>query len=71
MERQLTEFGPPWIVDDDRPAVGEGFDVMADATWHDRYHARPGDLGHAVDGQLELTLDHFVDFFLRMEVLVN
>src|SRR4029077_7277365 len=30
-----------------------------------------GDLGNAVDGYLELALDHLIYFFLRMEVLMN
>jgi hypothetical protein len=37
----------------------------------DRNQARSGALGHAVYGYFELTLDHLIDFFLRMEVLVN
>src|ERR1700738_2423322 len=44
---------------------------MADVCWHDRNQTRSGDPGHAVDGYLEFALDHFIDFFLRMEVLVN
>src|SRR5579864_4442074 len=44
---------------------------MADITRHDGHHARSRDLSHAVDGHLQLTLDHLIDFFLRMEVLVN
>ncbi len=65
------EIGPQWIVDDDYPAVGEGFDRMADTRRHNRDQPRTGDLSHAVDGHLKLALDHFVDFFLKMEMLVN
>jgi len=44
---------------------------MADASRHDRDEARPGDPRHAVDGNFKFALDHFVDFLLRMEMLVN
>ena len=44
---------------------------MAYTSRHDRDHASSGDLCHPIDGHLKLTLDHFVDFFLRMEMLVN
>jgi len=44
---------------------------MADVRRHDRHQTRSGDLGHAFYGYLEFALDHLVDFFLRMEVLVN
>lgn len=30
-----------------------------------------GDLHKALDGHLKLPLDHFLDFFLGMEILVN
>jgi hypothetical protein len=30
-----------------------------------------GDIHHSVYGDLEFALDHLVNFFLRMEVLVN
>ena len=44
---------------------------MAGSAWHDRDQARPDELCYSVDGHLELAFDHFVDFFLRMEILVN
>src|ERR1700730_13055746 len=44
---------------------------MADITRYDCNQARSGDLGKAVDGYFEFALDHFINFFLRMEVLVN
>src|SRR5258706_14457660 len=44
---------------------------MASVGRHDRDQAGAGDHGHAVDGDLELALDHLIDFFLGMEVLVN
>jgi hypothetical protein len=62
---------PGRIVDDDGPAVGEGLDRMADITWDDCNQARSRDLSQAVDGHFELALNHLVDLFLRMEVLVN
>jgi hypothetical protein len=37
---------------------------------HERDHACPGDGGHSVDRHLELALDHLVDFFLQMKVLM-
>jgi len=37
---------------------------------HDRNQV-PGDSSHTVDGGLHLAVDHFVDFLLRMELLVN
>jgi hypothetical protein len=44
---------------------------MAGIARYNRDQARLRDLGYAVDGHFELTLDDLVDFFLRMEVLVN
>ena len=38
---------------------------------HNCDQARAGDPRHAVDGDLEFALDHFIDFFLRMEVFVD
>ena len=44
---------------------------MPDVTRHDRDQAWSCDLRDAVDGSLDLTLDHLPNFFLRVEVLVN
>lgn len=65
------EIPPQRIVDDDCPAVGEGFDRMPDITRHDGGPACSGDLRYAVNGHLEFALDHLPDLFLGMEVLVN
>src|SRR5208282_1143614 len=67
----LFEFAPQRIVNDDGPAIGEGLDGMARITGHDGHQTRAGNLRYAVDGHLQLALDHLVDLFLRMEVLVN
>src|SRR5580698_6894908 len=44
---------------------------MADTTRHDRNQTCSGDLGHAIDGHLDLAFNHLPDLFLRMEVFVN
>src|SRR6266481_5346196 len=62
---------PQRIVNDDGPAIGEGLNRMAHINRYDSDQAGSGDLGCAVDGYLKLALDHLVDLFLRMEVLVN
>jgi len=67
---RAREIGSSGMVDDDRPSVREGLDRMADIARHDRNQARSRDLGHAIDGHLELALDHLIDFFLGMEVFV-
>ena len=66
-----NDIGPSRRVDDDDAPVREGFDRMPDISQDDGNQACPGDLRHAVDGHLKLTLDHLVDLFLGMEVLVN
>ncbi len=33
---RLVEIAPQRIVDNDGPAIGEGFDRMADVRWYDR-----------------------------------
>ena len=71
MLERLSEIVPRRIVDDDGLAVSESLDRMADVTGHDRNQTWSGDLGHAVDSYLEFALDHLIDFFLGMEVLVN
>jgi hypothetical protein len=68
---RLFEIRPQRIVDDDGPAVRESFDRMAGATRHDGDHPRSRDLSHTVDGHLKLAIDHFIHFFLRMEMFVN
>jgi hypothetical protein len=67
----LIEFAPQRIVNDDGPAIREGLDRMAHITRHDGDQAGSYDLGCAVDGYLKLTIDHLIDLFLRMEVLMN
>jgi hypothetical protein len=67
----LIEFAAKRIVNDDGPAVGKSLDRMERITRHDRDQARARDLSYTLDDYLELALDHFVNFFLRMEVLVN
>jgi hypothetical protein len=59
------------MVNYDCPAIGEGFDRMADATGHDRNQAGPDHLGRAVYRHFEFALDHFVDFFLGVEMLAE
>jgi len=67
----LIGFAPQRIVDDDGSAVGQRFYRMAHITRNDGDQTRSGDLSRAVDGHLKLAFDHLVNFFLRMEVLVN
>ncbi len=38
---------------------------------NDRNEPRPYGFGHPINGQLQFALNHFVHFFLWMEVLVN
>ena len=59
------------MIDDNRPPVGKGLDRVTDIARHDRNYSCSRYLGHAVDGYLKLTLDHLVDLFLGMKVLVN
>src|SRR5260370_37677808 len=70
-EGNLVEIAPQRGVDDDGSAVSKGFDGVANIARYDRHPTCPGDLGHAIDGYLELALEHFIYFFLRMEVLMN
>lgn len=67
----LGELRPLGIIHDDGPAIGERFDRMGNAARHDCYNSGSGDVRHSVDGDLELALHHLIDFFLRMEMLVN
>jgi hypothetical protein len=67
----LIGFAPQQVVNDDGSAIREGLDRMARITWHDRDQAGSYDLGCAIDGHLKRALDHLVDLFLRMEVLMN
>ena len=67
----LAELGPGWVIDDNRPSVGESSDRMTDIARYYRNQGCSGDLGHAVNGHLKLPLDHLVDLFLSMKVLVN
>src|SRR5664279_2976135 len=53
-----------------RPSL-RAFYGMADVSRHDRHYTRLCDLCHFVDGHLEFALDHFIDFLLRMEMLVD
>src|SRR5579872_5867603 len=59
------------MVDDDCATIGERLHRMADTGGHDGHEPRTDDLRDAVDRHLKLSLDNFVDFFLRMEMLVN
>src|ERR1700681_3927991 len=59
------------MVHDDGSAVGQRPDRMAGIGRDDRNQSGSGDLSHAVDGDLELALDHLIDLFLRMEVLMD
>ena len=59
------------MIYDNYSSIGQGFDRMANIARHHCDQPRFHDLNHAVDGHFEFTLDDLVDFFLRMEVLVN
>src|SRR5579864_8551333 len=67
----LAEFWPSWMIDDNRPPVSKGLDRVPGIARHDRNYTCARDFGHAVDRHLQLPLDHFVDLFLNMRVLVN
>jgi hypothetical protein len=69
--RRLSKFGAGRMVDDDGTAVGEGFDGMASIAGNDGNNAWSRDLRDAVDGDFEFAFDYFVDFFLRMGMLVD
>jgi len=68
---RLSQIVPQQMIHYDGPSVSKRLYRMADVTRHDRDHAWPGNLPNAIDGYLDLTLDHFPNLFLRMEVLVN
>src|SRR5579864_973651 len=44
---------------------------MADASRDDGHEPRTDNLRDTVDRHFKFSVDHFVDFFLRMEMLVN
>ena len=60
----LLELRPYRIIHDDGPAVGEGLDRMSNVGRHDRDQAGAGNLGRAIDGHFEFSLNHLIDFFL-------
>ena len=68
---KLVKFAPQGIIHDDGAAVGERLHRMGHIGRYDGDYARAGNLGDPVDGHLELALDHFIDYFLEMEALVN
>src|ERR1035438_7789138 len=70
-DRSLAEFGPRRMINNDCPPVRERFDRMTGVARHDRHQSRPCDLADAVDGHLELAIDHLVHLLLGMKVLVN
>src|ERR1017187_1749280 len=70
-DRNLAEFGPCGVVNDDCPTVREGLDRMTGVARHDCHHSCLCDLADAVDGDLECAIDHLVDLLLGMKVLVN
>src|SRR6185437_7110952 len=67
----LTKFPPRRIIHNDCASIGERLHRMADTGGHDGHEPRTDDLRHAVNRQLKLALDHFIIFFLGMEMLVN
>src|SRR5262249_15178975 len=67
----LFELPPSRVIDNDRRTVSKGPLRVASICRYNRHHTRPGDMGDAFNGQLELALNHLIDFFLRMEMLVN
>lgn len=66
-----AEIGSGRIIDDNKPPVRQSLDGMAHISGHDRNESRLCDLGHTIDGQLQLTLHHLVDFLFFMKVLMN
>jgi hypothetical protein len=68
--REIEQIHSSWI---EFEVAGEGHRLMTLCA--DDIELLPPDaqpvLGRTVDGHFELTLDDLVDFFLRMEVLVN
>jgi hypothetical protein len=67
----LIELAPQRIINDDSPAIGEGFDRMTHITRYDRDQPGSCDLRCAVNGHLQLAFDYLVDLFLSMEMFVN
>ena len=67
----LAETRSSWMIDDNRPPVAESLDRVTDMAPFNRNQPRSRDLGHAVGGQLKLTLDYLADLFLSIKVLVN
>jgi len=59
------------MVDYDCPAICECFDRMRHARRHDGNQPRASNLCNTVDRHLKFPLDHFVNLFLRMEMLVD
>ncbi|MGA8622655.1 MAG: hypothetical protein WB660_29550 [Candidatus Sulfotelmatobacter sp.] len=53
------------------PAIGKGFHGMARVGWNDCDYASSRHLPYPVDSPLKFALNHLINFFLRMEVLLN
>jgi hypothetical protein len=71
VEEGLSEFAPQWKINDDCTAIAKRPDRVRCITRNDRYHAGARNVSCAVDGYLQLALDYFVNFLLRVEVLVD
>lgn len=67
----LAQFSSERIVNDDGATIRQSFDRVAHIAWHNPHHARSSNLLGSVDGQFEFTFNDLVDFFLRVEMLVD
>jgi hypothetical protein len=67
----LPEIWTGRMVHDKQTPIRQRSDGMAAVCGHNGNDAWLCNPGYSVDGYLKLTLNHFVDLFLRMEVFVN
>lgn len=59
------------MINNDQASVAQRSYEMPVVRRNNRNNARPSDLALAIDRQLKFTLEYFIDFLLRMEVLVD
>src|SRR5262249_55863464 len=67
----LSELRPKGIVHDNGSTVSKSLDGMWYVTWQDCDYAWWEDLSNPLDGHFEFALDHLIDLFLRMKMLMN
>ena len=67
----LSEIRTRRVVHDNQTPVTQCFDGVTTVCGHDGNHVWLQNLRYSIDGHLQFPLDHFIDFFFGMEVLVN